>query len=389
LFVHGFTGGNSTWENKNGSTFPEALQKDKYIADSFDIATYEYFTTLFDLFAKSKEKYRFIKDIFMGRTHKKEKNLDIQNLSNNLSTHLRFSLAQYEKIYVIAHSMGGLIVKSLIINELKKKGHTKIRLFASLAVPHLGANVATLLKLISTNIQIDNLNPTCEFIGQLNQSWVDLTLKPTTKYFYGSCDEYVTKTSAIAIDNVDKDIISVDEDHSTIAKPENEYSVIVLAIVEIIKELHEQISLGDIGYQRLESDVQYVDELFVIKLIVADIPADTVKNVKELFFNAEYARKLLKSKHNKKRLEVLFDNIRQLYRDSYDKFLSGEPKNSGLLLAEVHEKISMEDSNLLKSMMEELKVYHKKGMLHQLANDNDSGIWWTKDKEILLKSLGD
>jgi len=42
----------------------------------------------------------------------------------------------------------------------------------------------------------------------------------------------------------------------------------------------------------MQPDDQYDDELFVIKLIVADIASETQDHAKELFFNAEYVRKL-------------------------------------------------------------------------------------------------
>ncbi len=390
LFVHGITGDSTTWKNANGNFFPQLLlDNSNYIAENFDIATYEYFTALTDLFAASKEKYRFFKDLIKSKTHKKEKNLEIQELANNLSNHLRFTLGQYENIYVIAHSMGGLITKALITNELKEKGYTKIKFFASLAVPHLGAEKATLGILISNNLQIDNLRPVCDFIGQLNEKWIKLENKPTTKYFYGSYDPHVTKASACAIEKDDKDVISVAEDHNSISKPENANSIVVIAIIKFIEDVHRVIQLEDkLSYQKLDSQSQYDDELFVIKLIVAQIDDDSTHNAKELFLNAEYTRKLLKSKYDKKRFEELFDNIRQLYRDSYDQFLAEKHENSGLLLAEVHRKITEEDSRLLKSMIPTIKVFHKKGMLHQLANDENSDIWWRREK-TLMKSQGE
>ena len=114
----------------------------------------------------------------------------------------------------------------------------------------------------------------------------------------------------------------------------------------------------------------------------SDIESDTRQNVKELFLNAEYSRKLLKSKYDKKKLVSLFQNIYQLYRDSYDKYLHGVPENSGLLLAEVHEKITRADGDLLKSLIPALEVFHKKGMLHQMANSEDYEVWWNKEKSL-------
>jgi len=236
--------------------------------------------------------------------------------------------------------------------------------------------------LISSNLQIDNLRPVSEFIGTLNEKWIKISPKISTKYFYGSYDQHVTKASAIAIENVEKDIISVPEDHNSISKPEDEKSITLKAVVKFIKEAFQNIELEGLSYQKIDDSEQYDDELFVIKLIIANIDSDVTNNAKELFLNAECARKLLKSKYDLKRLEELFENIYQLYRDSYDKFIAGGHNNSGLLLAEVHQKITSEDSKLLKSIIPTLKLFHKKGMLHQLANDYEADVWWTQNKSI-------
>ena len=91
---------------------------------------------------------------------------------------------------------------------------------------------------LSSNLQIDNLNPVNSFINTLNQRWVDLEYKPATKYFYGSYDSIVTKYSAVAIDKIEKDIIPVTEDHNSISKPETASSIVYLAVVQFIEEAH-------------------------------------------------------------------------------------------------------------------------------------------------------
>ncbi|EMA2446695.1 hypothetical protein U2G60_001928 [Vibrio fluvialis] len=385
LFVHGFTGdGKKTWTNANNTSFPQLLLNDSTISENFDVASYNYFSELLNLFADAKEKARWLRDLLWKKTHKKERNLNIDELSNNLSSHMRFSLEQYDNIYVIAHSMGGLITKNLIKNELNLNGNTKIKLFISLAVPHQGASMSVLGSIISSNLQISNLNPVEQFINDLNQSWVYLDSKPVTKYFYGSYDNVVTKHSAVAIEKFKKDIIPVAEDHTTICKPENEKSIVYISVTKLIKEQFKNEKLDYVGFQKLP-EVESTDldnELFVLKLIIADIAGETQNNAKELFYNAEFVRKLFNSRHDKEQLEKLFTNIRQIYKDSYDKFLADENINSGLLLAEVHTKITEQDSILLKSLIPSLQNYHKKGMLHQLANDETNDIWWSKDKRV-------
>jgi len=73
LFVHGFIGDvEKTWTNKNGQSFQSLIMEKEYIAEHFDVASYSYFTTLLTLFADSKEKARFIKNLIRKITHKKE-----------------------------------------------------------------------------------------------------------------------------------------------------------------------------------------------------------------------------------------------------------------------------------------------------------------------------
>lgn len=385
LFVHGFTGdAEKTWTNENGYSFPNLILENTYIRKHFDVASFSYFTTLLELFADSKEKFRRIRDFIRQKTHKKEENLDIAELANNLSNHLRITLDQYDHIYIVAHSMGGLITKCLISDELKKHGWTKVKLFLSLAVPHQGSDKAVLGEMISNSLQISNLNPVNSFINTLNQRWIDLDSKPATKYFYGSYDKIVTKHSAVAIDKFKRDIISAAEDHNSISKPENSTALICNGVCQFIEDAHTHTVLEDVGYQKLQQEEQFDKELFVIKLIIAEISMETQNNAKELFFNAEYMRRLFKSRHDQKQLQNLFDNIRQLYKDSYDNYLADITVNPGKLLSEVHTKISNEDSRLLKSLIPAIQSYHKKGMLHLLANNADSDIWWSQDRNLKI-----
>ncbi|MBF4385881.1 hypothetical protein EAY10_19160, partial [Vibrio anguillarum] len=70
-------------------------------------------------------------------------------------------------------------------------------------------------------IQIENLAPLNDFIHKINDFWLKTSLRPTTKYFYGVSDKVVSKTSAVPIDKEKSDVISVEENHTSITKPEN------------------------------------------------------------------------------------------------------------------------------------------------------------------------
>ena len=183
LFIHGFTGSHATWKNSQGISFAEILLEDDYISDSFDVASYEYFTKLTDLLATTNSTYSRVKSLFLGGAAKTQKNLEINELSNNLRDEIRFRLGQYENIYVIAHSMGGLLTKSLVVNDIKSSGSTKIKLFLSLAVPHQGASLGALGSMISSNLQIENLNSVSSYIGTLTETWIKIRWKANHKVF--------------------------------------------------------------------------------------------------------------------------------------------------------------------------------------------------------------
>lgn len=385
LFVHGFTGNQDTWTHPNGNDFPTMLSRNETISKHFDIACFRYYTKLLDLFAIGDTVFKKIKAIFSDSLAKSQKNVCIEEISNYLQSVIRFKLSNYDNIIVIAHSMGGLVTKDVIVKDFKKHSASKIKLFLSLAVPHQGSKLATFGGLVSKNLQIGGLDPLNRFITDLNQDWIDLKTKPLTKYFYGHNDSIVIPKSAVSMESPDaeRDVVPLDDDHTSISKPANEESLVFCAVTSFITDIQPQLSLIDASeYQSLEDKNSYDDELFVLKLMVADVHSSTIHDAKELFLNAEYARKLLKSRSDQKNLEELYVKIRRLYKDSYNKFLHGKPANSGLLVAELHEKITTQDEALLKSMIPLLKAFHKQGMLHQLSNNLEMDIWWTADKSL-------
>lgn len=382
VFIHGFTGGTETWRHNKEVDFPKLLLSNQNFSDRFDIAVYSYYSTVFNASSSIQNKIRTLIDLVRRRSTTSKSNIDVGELASNFGSHVRFTLECYENIYIIAHSMGGLVAKSHIITEIEKHGNTKVKGFISLAVPHCGVELATIGRLISGNPQVESLSPTKQFIIDLNERWIKLPFRPLTKYFYGTYDELVEKSSAIAIESGAKDVISVPNDHANICKPPSPDDLIVKSVSSILLDAVSIEETAVAGYQSLEVENQYEDELFVMKLIVADIPSDTNRVARELFLNAECIRKILRTSSDRQRLIELYEGIRQLYRDSYAKYLSGGIPNSGLLLAEVHEKITASDATLLRTIVPQVKSYHKQGMLHQLANDPKRDIWWTESKSL-------
>ncbi|MEP4545490.1 MAG: ABC-three component system protein [Saccharospirillum sp.] len=383
LFVHGFCGGEATWRNGEARSFPELFSDDLEISENYDIAHFSYFTKLLNLFAKAGKVSTLVKRIFRTSHGKLANNISIEEIGNLLRTETRFKLQTYDNIIVVAHSMGGLVTKSAITKDIEEKTPSKIKLFISLAVPHQGAEAATFGKLISDNLQIEGLSPLNDFIHKINDEWLKTSLRPATKYFYGVHDLVVKKTSAVPIDNEKSDAISVDEDHTSITKPEDPASTIVMAVKQLILDFEKNDpGISALELKQLEDETDFDNELFVLKLISADIHNTTIREAKEAFLNAEYIRKIFSSASDQKRLAELYKKIRKVYQNSYTKYIHDGIPNSGLLLADVHEKIIKEDKNFLDTFILFINAIHKQGMLHQLANSKDENIWWVKDGSI-------
>lgn len=388
LFIHGFTGDENTWKNESGDSFAELLIKDCDLSAEFDVASFYYYSKLKNLSAR----FEIVRRLFSKTYQASRKNIPIREIANLLRTELKFTLAQYENVVVIAHSMGGLVAKCAILDELSEGNPSKIQLYISLAVPHSGAISASFAKLIIKDSQIKDLSALGEFVVELNQKWIETSFKPVTKYFYALHDQYVVKGSAVPIDKPPVDAIAIDEDHTSICKPKDEKATVLSAVRKIIFDyFNSDIGLGGLQLQSLSSDAEYSDELFVLKLIVADVHSVAIKDAKEMFLNAEYMRKRFNSETDVKRLDDLYKRVKKVYTDNYSKFQHGLIGTPGALLDAVKGSITSEDLSFLKcNLIPALHAMHKQGMLHQLANVQDQDIWWTKESglDFLEKASG-
>jgi triacylglycerol esterase/lipase EstA (alpha/beta hydrolase family) len=146
-------------------------------------------------------------------------------------------MRKYDSIIIIAHSLGGLITKHVILDLLKRDAPLKIKQFISLAVPHDGANLALFAKSLSSNIQIENLVPTNELVKKLNNDWIQTSPEklPKVLYFQGKHDTVIPNTSSVGYETTTQIVLHFEEDHSSIAKPSSNKSSVYLAVEQTLK----------------------------------------------------------------------------------------------------------------------------------------------------------
>lgn len=384
IFIHGFTSDSETWTNSSKYKFPEMLSEEDFINENFDIAYFNYFTKLID-FKKARFTSGLIRTIF-AKPSNIAKNISIKSLSEHLKSSIEICCEEYKNIILIAHSMGGLISKAFILDDLNENESTKVKLFLSLAVPHKGSNWANIGgKLARSNPQVIDLKPLSAFLDKVNEDWIEnkeRILK--TVYYFGQYDEIVEEQNAVSYQVGKKLKVACNNDHFNICKPESKNSIVYKGIKKdlstYVKEKHFS---EDMKPKTFIDDGKLDDELFVLKLLIADVHNSLIDDSKQTFFNAEYMiRSMISKGYDIEELDQLYNNLERLYRIYFNKLVDGEIKSSNELLNKILENIIDRDKEFLKTAIPLIDANKKTGMLQQLANSLDKDIWWAKSHSI-------
>ncbi len=240
VFIHGLIGDDTTWTNGAGRSFGDLLLEHERIRGAYDIGYFSYYTRLFDAAHGLKTVGGALGKLF-GIKRVARVSLDIESIRDVLVTELAVKCMGYEGIVFIAHSMGGLVAKSAILEMERGECSHKIKMFLSLAVPHNGSNLAVIGRALSSNVQISNLAPLSEAIHELNSEWVQMEPRelPRTVYFQGKYDAIVPETSSIGFERQKAEVLYFEGDHFSIAKPESVTETLFMAV--------QQLLLGCVG----------------------------------------------------------------------------------------------------------------------------------------------
>lgn len=201
LFIHGLGGdAKKTW-----GRFPYLIENDDALQNEYEIGFYYYPTSLFRLpFSKKMPK--------------------IQTLASGLRTQINNQFSQYESIVLICHSLGGLIARQYLIEELKNKRQIRTSKLLLYAVPNNGAAVASIAKHISwKHNQLAQLCMHSDFIDFLNEEWFREKVgdRFNAKYVVAALDRVVDEKSAKGFwGNQNVDTI-IDKGHINVVKPQN------------------------------------------------------------------------------------------------------------------------------------------------------------------------
>lgn len=232
LFIHGFIGGKNTWKHSEHNLFSELLLENTELSSQYDIAHFEYYTTLTNISGTLNTVKNIFLSVFSKKTYTCPKNVRIKTIADILKSEISLKLSSYKSLTLIAHSMGGIVAKEYILNPIEGQD---ISQFFSFSVPHQGVELASFGKLITGNPNVNDLGPLSEEVSDLNSKWIKTKDIPETIFIIGAYDRLVPRTSSVCIGDASSVVITLPFDHESICKPEGEDSVIIDAVRKHLK----------------------------------------------------------------------------------------------------------------------------------------------------------
>ena len=156
----------------------------------------------------------------------------LQDLARGLATQIRTRHAEYPKILMVCHSLGGLIAKRFIIEALKHSALLPAREVIFFATPHLGTRVANRASFFSLKHRhLRQLRNDSDLIELINEDWVTYKCEAHVgcTYVIGGQDSFVSRQSATAGQGENVEVIP-DKGHMDIVKPRTRSDISFLLV---------------------------------------------------------------------------------------------------------------------------------------------------------------
>jgi Putative serine esterase (DUF676) len=190
VFVHGYTGDLETW-----TKFKALISEDRDL-DDYELYSFSYPTSMLLSW----------------------NNRPIRQIGNLLGTELNERFAKYKEIYLIGHSMGGLVICSTVIEQLKagKASNLKtIKHIVLFGTPNNGKQIPKLFRMLDK--QLDGLSPTDETVEEIRNEWINRVYNPKIQPGDANSKLAIPVTVVIGLDD---DIVDESSARSFFRDPE-------------------------------------------------------------------------------------------------------------------------------------------------------------------------
>jgi hypothetical protein len=204
IFLHGVLGDpNLTWVNKTSKAYwPDLLEADDTFSGT-SIYVHEYKTQMFE-----------------------HGQLNIDELAEDLKVRLDAAeIMQHGQLIFIAHSMGGLVARALLLKHSQIADKTRFMFF--LSTPTTGATIGNWAALVSDNPQfwaMRKVKRSDDYLAYIQRTWLDKGFVVTIPS-YCLYEKKETRGIHLVVDEgsasslCNRPLVPVQADHEEIAKP--------------------------------------------------------------------------------------------------------------------------------------------------------------------------
>lgn len=199
LFVHGFTGtAKETWK----SWFAKIAADSEL--QSYKVDAFSYQTAIFELPVGIRLP-------------------SIDELAMGLATEISTKFEKSRRIVIVAHSMGGLIARQMLLDLAKRGGAIEKYSLLMYGTPNSGVVLATLASKAGIKPkQLDGMGLGNGFLTSLNDGWNErgIANRIHIRYVVGGGDQLVTPSSAGFLTGDARVEVAVELDHFSIVDPD-------------------------------------------------------------------------------------------------------------------------------------------------------------------------
>ena len=198
LFIHGLSGSSGTWDTML-QVFVQCRELDHIAYDC-----YTYPTSLIRMpFGKKMPS--------------------IQELASGLKTFIDGHYAHKQKVIIVAHSLGGLVARHYVLEQLKARHNHKIEGVILYASPLSGSGWSFASKLSWRHAHLKQLSVKTDFLNGMNRDWVTLQAEDKIKLFsvIAGIDAIVSPESSLPYIGAQNFATIIDHGHISITKPQS------------------------------------------------------------------------------------------------------------------------------------------------------------------------
>ena len=243
LFIHGLGGSRDTW-----GKFEDIIKEDRSFDKNYHVEFYEYDTALFHTkgLLSLLGKIGKVFSIFEPTLSK------IQDISRLLESKIESQYRDYNDIYLVAHSMGGLVSLKYIVDKMDKHSQTKIKKLLLYDVPNQGSHLAKVSSFYNHS-QLIQLDKYSDFLDDLNHRKAYKDIEKILKLKCLICQDniVVDKNSAQAHY---RNVLELDRTHTEIVKPIDKEDEVYLHFKNFIIEKSDDEFLRDI-FDNLSNEI--------------------------------------------------------------------------------------------------------------------------------------